>query len=117
MAKRLHAFRLIVGMGYDRDGSPITESDRESHRIETELYCATEFGGGTFSDGRGVWVDPKGNPITEPVLDITILRTIDPDDGMESAYRIAIAQDIGRIWSQHSVVIIGPDGRSSIIEC
>lgn len=116
MAKRLHAFRIIVGMGYDREGTPI--GDPNPKRAEMLEYCANEFGGATVAQSLGIWKTGKDTPaVMEGVYDLTILRPIDPDDAMESAYRIAIAQDIGRIWDQHSVVIIGPDGRASLIRC
>lgn len=106
-----------IGLGVEetRDGERIDPVRLARNRKVVAEYLAEAFGGYTFQDTVGGWVDPAGRLVEERGLTIIVLV---PDG--HKAYGLDgfanVATYVGQVFGQHSVAVYSGD-RGTIIEC
>jgi hypothetical protein len=112
-------YRIVIGTEYDRDGNPISESDRQAAIQYICHHAARWFGGYTIWESRGGWLDSSGNLVEEAGVVLSILAEDRPDEYASDRCHAIVqhARHYGRKLNQHSVCVIRPFNSAGVIEC
>lgn len=102
----METVRFFVGMGFDKDGQPVTHAGAKLR--ECAEYLSQLFGGCTVLDGSGYWKDEKGLLIREPAIDFEIVTD-------KEHLLIEAATTLKRVFNQTSVLMTKQQVESAMV--